>query len=310
MLRHHAGQGTLSGMSVTRFEREVTRVAADIIDRPPDRAEFLHSLLCQLGLPRSRQDDRVFERSSGKAALRLEAGTMFDGTAFRDLPLPYGARPRLVLHHICSEAVRRRSPLIPIGNSLSGFLRDLGYTTGGREHQRFRSQMTALCAVRMTLGHSDGFRATTIRTEPVKRFEAWVSTDDRQRALWPGELELSPEFYSTLLDHAVPLDPRALKALRSSALALDVYTWLGHRLCRVGRQPVKLSWANLRDQFGQEYADPKDFKKKFAPALRKALAVYPSAHVDQVAGGIELRSSPPPIPRSRVVVSLGATSAD
>ena len=291
-------------MTVTRFEREVTRVAADIIDRPPDQADFLHSLLCQLGLPRSKQDGRIFERRSGKAGLRLEAGTIFDGTDFKEVPLPYGPRPRLVLHHICTEAVRIRRATIPIGESLSGFLRELGYTTGGREHERFRRQMTALCAVRMTLGHSDGFRTTTVNTQPIRRFEAWASFDDRQRSFWPGELELSPEFLDTLLDHAVPLDPRAIRVLKGSALALDVYAWLGQRLCRIGNNPVRLSWSNLRDQFGQEYATPKDFKKKFTPALRKALAVYPAARVDSIPGGIQLHASPPPIPKSQVVVQL------
>jgi hypothetical protein len=56
-------------------------------------------------------------------------------------------------------------------------------------------------------------------------------------------LELSQEFFDTLAVHAVPLDHRALGALKHSALSLDLYTWLAHRLCRV-RKPggVKLSW--------------------------------------------------------------------
>jgi hypothetical protein len=88
-------------------------------------------------------------------------------------------------------------------------------------------------------------------------------------------------------------------ALKSSALALDVYTWLAQRLHRIQGRPIVLHWANLRDQFAQEYqgkdAD-KDFKKKFLPALRAALSVYPEAKVKQVTGGIMLMPSPPPIP--------------
>ena len=29
------------------------------------------------------------------------------------------------------------------------------------------------------------------------------------------------------------------------------------------------SWENLHDQFGQEYANPKDFKKEFRAVLRQ-----------------------------------------
>ncbi len=44
-------------------------------------------------------------------------------------------------------------------------------------------------------------------------------------------LELSREYFETLVEHAVPLDYRALAALGHSALALDVYTWLAHPAC-------------------------------------------------------------------------------
>jgi len=48
-------------------------------------------------------------------------------------------------------------------------------------------------------------------------------------------------------------------AAKHSALALDIYTWLAHRLCRVTEASgVVLSWRSLREQFGQEYSDPQD----------------------------------------------------
>jgi hypothetical protein len=73
--------------------------------------------------------------------------------------------------------------------------------------------------------------------------------------------------------------------LRHSALALDAYTWLAHRLCRISRaEGVKLSWANLQDQFGVEYSDRRDFKKKMRSALRMACSVYPAARVEDEPG--------------------------
>jgi hypothetical protein len=67
---------------------------------------------------------------------------------------------------------------------------------------------------------------------------------------------------------------------------------------------VRLSWTNLQEQFGGEYGSTKDFKKRFLQALRKAVEVYPAAHVDQVRGGLMLHASPPPIARKAVVVAL------
>jgi hypothetical protein len=39
-------------------------------DIEEDHPEFLHAVLCQVGLPRSRPNGRSFERSSGKAQMR------------------------------------------------------------------------------------------------------------------------------------------------------------------------------------------------------------------------------------------------
>jgi hypothetical protein len=65
-----------------------------------------------------------------------------------------------------------------------------------------------------------------------------------------------------------------------------------------------MSWTNLQEHFGSEYGSTKDFKKRFLQALRKAVEVYPAAHVDQVRGGIMLHASPPLIARKAVVVAL------
>lgn len=293
----------------TPLQRRIIDAAADIIEAKADSPEFLHAVLCQVGLPRSKPKDRVFERRSGTAALRLEAGQQYLGprSGFKELPLPYGSRPRLVLYHLCSEAVRTKSKSIDIGGSLSDFLEKIGIeTAGGHEYTRFKNQMTALCGVRMILGHSTGDCLTTINTAPVHRFEAWTHYDGRQLGFWPGYLELSTEFYETLVDHAVPLDPRAIAALKGSALALDIYTWLAHRLCRVRNgRGAKISWSNLKEQFGQEYRISKDFKKEFKAELRKVLIVYPDAKIDDAIGGIILHSSPPPIRKTKV---LGFTS--
>ncbi len=121
----------------------------------------------------------------------------------------------------------------------------------------------------------------------------------QQQTLWPGVLELSTDFYETLAQHAVPLDYRALSALKHSALALDVYTWLAHRLCRIRQAGgVMLSWENLRDQFGQEYVNAKDFKREFRDVLRQVWLVYPDARIEDAPGGIILRESPPPISKA------------
>jgi hypothetical protein len=156
----------------------------------------------------------------------------------------------------------------------------------------------------MTIGMNIRGRAITLKTEgPVEEFEAWVTGHEGQHGLWPASLRLSEKFYESLQDFSVPLDPRALAALKDSALAMDVYMWLAHRMCRIKQICGQyLPWAQLRAQFGQEYAQSRNFKKKFVPALRRVMAVYPSARIQSMHGGLQLYASPPPIAKLAVLL--------
>jgi len=290
--------------------RRVIEASANIALDPPEAIDFLHAVLCQVGMPRRKTEARTFERSSGAASMLLEAGRLWRRGKWVEQPLPYGTRPRLVMVHISSEAVRRKSREIEIGDSIRDFLIRLGIdTSGGAKggYTMFRKQMEALAACRLSLGMSTQDRDITINTQPIRRFEAWLSTDGQQQPMWPGVLELSEDFFTTLAEHAVPLDHRALAAIKNSALALDTYTWLAHRLCRVRQATgIKVSWANLRDQFGQEYTGHdavRDFKTEFKKSIRKVLAVYPQAKVEPQPGGLLLKPSPPPVTKTQVLVS-------
>ena len=289
------------------MHERLTEARVEILREPPDRFDFLHTVMCQVGMPRRPTKERVFERQNGPFGMLLEAGKLFDGMEWVPQPLPYGTLPRLIMVHLSSEAIRTQNRQVELGDSMRQFLLRLGIQTNGGERGGYlmlRRQMQALAACRLTIGMRTEGRVVTVDAKPIRRFEAWFPRDGDQRSLWPGILELSHDFYETLNNHAVPLDYRALAALRHSALALDVYTWLAHRLCRI-RQPggVMLSWENLRGQFGQEYADSKDFKREFRSALRKVGLVYPAARLEDVAGGVVVRESPPPVGRSKFAVT-------
>ena len=293
---------------LTPTELSLLAAGYEIAGAPPDRADFLHSVMCTVGLPRKRTEARTFERHNGNVSMLLEAGKLFNGKEFRDQPLPYGTTPRLVMVHVSSEAIRTQQRRIEIGDSVREFLTSLGMTASGGPrggYTTLRKQMEALAACRLTLGmHAEG-RVVTVDAKPIKSFEAWLQHDGTQRTLWPGVLELSEDFFNTLASHAVPLDYRALAALKHSSLGLDVYTWLAYRLCRITDPAgVRLSWENLREQFGQEYGTSKDFKKEFRRALSQVRAVYPQARLSSVSGGLTLYESKAPL--SPTFVSLAS----
>jgi hypothetical protein len=296
-----------SAQSPSAVVRRTQDAAARIGSAEAATIDFQHAALCQAGIPRSRTPGRLFERHSGFVSVRLEAGALFDGERFIEQPLPYGTRPRLMLVYASGYALRYRTREIDLGSSLREFMGRLGLDDSGGERGNYRAmreQIQALAACRMTIGMNIRGRAVTLKTEgPVEEFEAWLSGHAGQGGLWPASLRLSEKFYDSLQDFCVPLDPRALAALKDSALAMDVYMWLAHRMCRIRQASGQsLPWMQLREQFGQEYADARNFKKKFVPALRRVMAVYPSARIHSVHGGLRLYGSPPPIAKLAVLM--------
>src|SRR5438552_1828883 len=64
---------------------------------------------------------RGWDRRQGNASLRIEAGSAMDPRTqnFVKLGLPYGEKPRLVLIHLATEAVRNGSPVIDVEDSMT-----------------------------------------------------------------------------------------------------------------------------------------------------------------------------------------------
>lgn len=273
---------------------------------------FSHAVLCALGLPYRNPGDeqRYFQRTDGRANLVLEAGmvpvreTQYD-TVWKPVGLPYGPKSRLLLLHLCSQSVKTQSPLVEVEDSFTAFARSIGIGTCGKSLNALREQVMRMSVVSMRLSRSYGETVDVFQGPLFSKFQAHTPVNADQLQLWTSYVEFSQDFFLSLINNAVPLSKDAIAALKHSSRALDIYTWLAHRLYRIpNRKPIFLSWALLRKQFGEPEQEIKSFKRAFSKALSQVLVVYPAASVQCVNGGIELRQSPPPIAKKIVANSL------
>ncbi|MBL9195969.1 replication protein RepA [Xanthomonas fragariae] len=252
----------------------------------------VHAVFSHVGLPRKRVQGTVFKRTSGDAWLIAQSGyaDLGDGPVLQ--AIPYGSLSRLLLVHMTSYALRHNTREVPIGRSANNFLEHLGMDRDGHRYRALRTQMHALAACRLQLG----YKGRTFNGQPVGHFDTWLTHESLQRSAWPGVVVLTTDYYDSLRTLGVPIDMRDYLALQGSALAMDIYTWLTHRLYRIeSNRPYMLPWPAIKAQFGQEYKDSSNFKKEFREALSKVMKRYPKANVNLVAGGLLLRKSPPPV---------------
>ena len=82
--RHPVAHGGAPGGRLRRYFR-----------RGPNKLDFLHAVLCRVGMPRRRQQGRTFERQSGRVSLLMESASFGPGAvAGAALALRHQAPPR------------------------------------------------------------------------------------------------------------------------------------------------------------------------------------------------------------------------
>ena len=260
--------------------------------RDAGAVRFMARAMTQATMPHKATPGNEFKRRNGSFILSMLAPS--------DIGLPYGSIPRLLVSWITTEAVRTKSPVLELGPSLSAFMAGLDLTpTGGRwgSITRLRDQMTRLFASSVTCIYDDKDRTGIVNVRVVEGADLWWNPKAPDDApLWKSTIELGKKFFEEAINSPVPVDMRALKALKRSPLALDIYCWLTYRMSYL-RKPTEIPWAVLQMQFGADYAmqgqGTRDFKKKFLHHLRAVLVLYPEANVEDGERGLLLKPSKP-----------------
>ena len=249
----------------------------------------------------------VWGRRNGSLSLVVQPGHDVDQDG---LPVsagfPFGVIPRLLLTWISTEAVRTKDPVLPLGDSLSDFMRQLGLVpTGGKVGTitRLREQMRRLFKATIAVRYSEHDPQTGIVRDAGRQsmiaaeYDLWWSSRaplNSQPTLLPSYLRLTSEFFEEVTTRPVPVSLDALRLLRGSPLRLDIYSWLTYRMSYL-RRPTKVAWDGLSLQFGSSHANTRqgrhNFRSDFERHLRYVLAVYPDAKVDVDSSGLLLRPS-------------------
>jgi hypothetical protein len=288
-------------------QRRIINAAIEIMGNPTltdrDRA-FMARQLVQATLPhRDPGKVEAWQRTNGNLTLVIRPG--WDSKKQCSVGYPYGTVPRLLLFWLTTEAVRKGSRFIYPGNSVTDFMRELGMnpdngSPGAKrsDAHRLREQMLRLFRAHISFDIEDGNTVVGSAEHlnmPVVDYSKtwWDFREPAQGTLFESVIELGEKFYEAIITAPVPMDLRALRALKRSPLALDLYAWATYRAFTVTQagKPVFIPWAGLAAQIGGDYSRLDNFVAAAKAALLKVQGVYPDLRLGDADEGFILKPS-------------------
>lgn len=282
-------------MSPHRHRRDVIREVIANKDISENDIGYIHSVLALCGFPYRRPKDTVreWQREYGRNSLYVAAGALKNPETglMESQGLPYGPKARLLMIHICSEAILQRSKTIELDSSFTAFVRAMGFEPSGGKRgniTQFKEQLNRIAACNISIGFWDGDGgAETVKATPIKKFSIWLPQDADQRLLWSSTLTFDQEFHDSLMKHALPVDLRGVAAFRGSARKLDIVLWLGFRLRYLTRQTV-LTWSVIEEQFGAGIQNKRVFRKQFEQEISDIKEIYTRLPIKITTRGLHM----------------------
>lgn len=280
------------------IERLCVEAAFQVMGDEGGRIGIAHTGFAMAALPHKKTAETVWKRDGGAVTLIVESGL---DSQLRPVGIPFGSLARLILIYLQTEAVKTRSREVELGSSMNAWLGAMGVTVGGKTYQLVREQAHRISRCRLTFLRRAGAGERVTNGAFVRDAILGLDSTHGQMPLWQERVELDEGFYRSLIDHPLPLREKAIKAVSSRSMAIDLYVWLAYRL-HVLERPLEISWPALKVQFGEAYKEIRFFRRDVLPSLELALAAYPEAHVTiDEKMGLTLYPSPPPVPERKMI---------
>jgi hypothetical protein len=269
---------------------------------------FQHSIFCQVYYPYRDlgNDVRLWRHSQGKLSINIQSLEEENRRTNEmvHFGIPFGTKARLITAYLNSQAIKEGSKIIDVEGTLSSFIDAIGLSVNGKNIADVKNQLARIASSVITLNYFDGNTALNTRFLLIKSYDVFFPKDDRQRVLWMPHIELTDDYFNQLEKHAVPLDERALAALKNNAMALDIYAWLAQRLHRISKtKPQFITWAALKAQFGVGYNRMDKFKSVFRHTLSVVKMQYKDAKIsEEINKGFWLENSATAIPKKTIII--------
>ena len=281
--------------------RKAATAAKQILQRPDEEElAFISREFVQCSLPyRNPGKVEAWVRRNGNFTLIIQPG--FDADTMRSYGLPFGENAKLLSIWLETEAVSYKNSdkyqeglpaTLSFGPTFKEFLLACGCNLETGRGKRgagalMQDQMYRFFNARFSFQYAEGNEVqggktrTNMNVAKTTRYW-WDFKNPDQGGLFESQIVLDPDFFEAITTNPVPIDLRAVIALKNSisqsAFALDLYIWLMHRLHRMGQSgqaEIAIPLEALQEQFGAGYGRLLDFKKAFIRMLLQVQLFIP-----------------------------------
>lgn len=297
--------------------RELVRrsIETEIATQDNDNIGYMTRSLVMGSMPHNILRKTYFDKKGNKKEVEINECVRINGNftlsmiAPSKVGLPYGTKARMIMSYIVKEAITKKTKTIYLGDSLKEFMSRVGYPcTGGAKGTLilFMEQLKRLLSTSIVVNYDDRsnnhIEAHGKHIKIAKSFSLWMDVTNYSSNRFDSVIELDDDFYQEIISGPIPLDIRALNALKSSSYAFDIYCFLTYRNSYL-EKPTIIKWKQLEEQFGSGYERRRDFKRKFSRELEKVNSIY-KTNAKMTDIGLLLEKSEPHI-NKRYILPLG-----
>jgi Plasmid encoded RepA protein len=133
---------------VPEKQRLLVDIAAEVMADERQNIGISYTGFCLTSLPHKRlPDEEAWEKHGHRVTLLVEPGRLKTAKGeMRLYGVPYGARARMILLYLQTQAVRTNSPQVALGRSMRNWMERMGLAVGGETARSRREQSARISA--------------------------------------------------------------------------------------------------------------------------------------------------------------------
>jgi len=178
-------------LMVPQRQRSLVDIAAEVMANESQRIGISYTGFCLTSLPHKRlPDEQTWEKKGHHVTLWVEPGRMKTRGRVITYGVPYGARARMILLYLQTQAVRTGSREVALGRSMRDWMERMGLAVGGETARSLKEQAARISACTLKFFWEDDEHEAWARGAIVTSGLRFKVPEDRQGILWEHRVVL------------------------------------------------------------------------------------------------------------------------